>query len=117
MWNLPEAPTPSDLDRAIEEAIWFSTIMLVGPNEPSQNPRFDFFLMHDLTYSFFLRPLCKNVVKDTKNQARLIRHWLAAALTVLIVRGRPQLSTVAVIGYAEMPLPPNYVRSFSPNTR
>jgi len=110
LWDLPDNGkfTEEDLERVVEEAIWFSTLNFAGTSKKGRKPRLDFFLMHGLTSSLFIRSLCKNLVKNPESQVRLIRHWLAVILIVSIVRGRPQVDGNVVMGYTDRALPPNF---------
>lgn len=81
----------ADLASKVEECIWVSTLLLASTGREGRKPRLDFFLMHLVTSSLFLRPLFGVLEKPTHIVALLNAYIRVLVLTTL-TRGRPRIN-------------------------
>lgn len=98
-------PTPDEVDSAIEEIIWVANILLFSSGKRGRKTRLDFFLMHLVTCSVFLKPLCA-AVKKPEYQAKLIRAYVAGIIFVMIWRGLPRIDPELAMLPTASPRPP-----------
>ena len=89
----------------VEECIWVSTLLLASTGREGRKPRLDFFLMHLVTSSLFLRPLFAALEKPAHKVALLNAYIRVLVLTTL-TRGRPRINPGLLMSYTDTPRPP-----------
>lgn len=98
--------TEEQLNVKVEELLWATTLLLTGTGKPGRKPRLDFFLMHLLNATIFLPSLLK-AVPTQQSRVQLTKAFLATALMVILLRGRPRIDTKLIMSYSANPSPPH----------
>ncbi|PPQ75410.1 hypothetical protein CVT26_015394 [Gymnopilus dilepis] len=104
-FNLKDDFTEEDIARKTEEVIWVATLLTFATGKPGRKPRLDFFLMHLLTSSLFLRPFIA-MLKNRASKAALLRAYLPIMITITLSRGRPRINPELMMSYSNIPRPP-----------
>ncbi|KAE9409719.1 hypothetical protein BT96DRAFT_872370 [Gymnopus androsaceus JB14] len=90
----------------IEELIRASVLLLFATGKEGRKPRLDFFLMHLVTSSLFLRSYI-NVLENPAHKATIIKAFLPGVLLFSLIRGRPTIKPNLLMGATDKPRPPN----------
>ena len=106
MYHIPENISPTDLEHKIEEIFFVVTLLLSGTGRKERNPRLDFFLMHVVTSSIFLKPIC-GALRNADHKAALLRGFVSTMLVVVLSRGRPRIDAELAMSYTAFPRPPS----------
>ncbi|KIY51855.1 hypothetical protein FISHEDRAFT_36181 [Fistulina hepatica ATCC 64428] len=92
----------SDIDDKLKQCLVQSTLLLAATGlrdkRPGVRPRQDFFLMHLLTSSLFLRPLVL-LLSDPIHKAQLLHAYLRVIALTTLLRGRPVIDVKALYDY------------------
>lgn len=104
-YYISDTITDEELSQKIEECIWVGTLLTFGTGRKGRKPRLDFFLMHVLDSSLFLRPFCA-VLKKREHKAALLRTFIPALVIIVLCRGRPRIDPELVMSYTDVPRPP-----------
>ncbi|PPQ69877.1 hypothetical protein CVT24_003212 [Panaeolus cyanescens] len=104
-YHITNNPTSADISKAVEEIIWTATLLMFGSGRPGRKPRLDFFLMHIVTSSIFLKHFAA-VLKKPEHQAALIRTFIANLLIIMLSRGRPRIDAGLAMAPNAVPRPP-----------
>ena len=105
LWFAADEPD-EQLNIKVEELFWATTLLLAGTGKPGRKPRMDFFLMHLLNATLFLPSLLK-AIPTQRSRADLTQAFLATALMIIILRGRPRIDTELMMSYCANPNPPH----------
>jgi len=89
----------------VEQAIWASALLMAGTGRKGKKPRLDFFLMHLVTSSIFLKPMI-DVITNPVHKANLLRSFLSVIILVVLARGRPRIEPELLMTYTATPRPP-----------
>ena len=95
----------TDLASKVEECIWASTLLLASTGREGRKPRLDFFLMHLVTSSVFLQPLCALLEKPAY-KAALLNAYIPVFVLITLSRGRPRINPKLLMSYTDIPRPP-----------
>ena len=95
----------ADLESKVEECIWVSTLLLAGTGREGRKPRLDFFLMHLVTSSLFLKPLFA-VLEKPAHKAALLNAYIPSLVLTILTRGRPRINPKLLMSYTDVPRPP-----------
>ena len=95
----------ADLASKVEECIWVSTLLLGSTGREGRKPRLDFFIMHLVTSSLFLKPILAALEKPAHKAALLSAYVHVLVLTTL-TRGRPRINPELLMSYTDVPRPP-----------
>ncbi|PPR00337.1 hypothetical protein CVT24_004358 [Panaeolus cyanescens] len=104
-FRISNNPTPTEVSNAIEEIIWVSNLLLFASGKRGRKTRLDFFLMHLVTCSVFLQPLCDTLEKP-EYQAKLLRAYVAGIILVMMWRGVPRIDPELAMLPTATPRPP-----------
>lgn len=104
-YHISDSITDAEVSRITEECIWVGTLLTFGTGRKGRKPRLDFFLMHILTSSLFLRPFCA-VLKKCEHKAALLRTFIPILVVVVLIRGCPRIDPELLMSYSEVPRPP-----------
>ncbi|KAF8882188.1 hypothetical protein CPB84DRAFT_1851350 [Gymnopilus junonius] len=104
-FNLRNDFTDDDVAQKAQEIIWTATLLTFATGKPGRKPRLDFFLMHLLTSSLFLRPFCA-MLKNKGSKAALLRAYVPIMITIILSRGRPRINPELMMSYTDVPRPP-----------
>ncbi|KAF9566491.1 hypothetical protein CPC08DRAFT_703825 [Agrocybe pediades] len=105
-YPLPNDVTDAAISQTTEEIIWLATLLTFATGKKGRKPRLDFFLMHALTSSLFLRPLCA-VLENSAHKAALLRVYVPNIMLYVCSRGRPRIDPELIMSYTDVPRPPN----------
>lgn len=89
----------------VEELIWAATLLMSGTGRKGREVRLDFFLMHLVTSSLFLRPYLQ-VLENPISKANLLRAYLSVVVLLTLARGRPRIDPGLLMSYTATPRPP-----------
>ena len=106
LYALPDNITEAELAQKTEEIIWAAVLLTFGTGKKGRKPRLDFFLMHILNSSIFLRPFC-NLLKEPAHKAALLRAYVPTLVLTVLIRGRPHIDTELLMSYSAVPRPPS----------
>ena len=95
----------ADLASKVEECIWVSTLLLASTGKEGRIPRLDFFLMHLVTSSLFLRPLFA-VLENPAHKVALLNVYIPTLVLITLTRGRPRINPKLLMSYTDIPRPP-----------
>lgn len=95
----------SNLDATAEELIWASTLLMSATGKEGRKPRLDFFLMHLVTSSLFLKPYLA-ILESSVSKANLVRSFLSVLVLLTLARGRPRINPALLMSYTATPRPP-----------
>jgi len=101
---IPNDASEDELDSRVEELIWVVTLLLFATGREGRETRLDFFLMHFVTSSLFLKPLF-SVIKSPRPKVALIRHYVLLLVIMMLARGRPLIRANLVQEWTETPRP------------
>jgi hypothetical protein len=104
-YNISDTTTDTDIAQKTEEIIWVATLLTFATGKKGRKPRLDFFLMHLLTSSLLLRPLC-DMLKKSEHKAALIRAYIPVMTMLVLTRGRPRIDPELLMSYNYVPRPP-----------
>ena len=105
LYNIPENITEANLEDKIEEILFVATLLFSGTGRKGRKPRLDFFLMHILTSSLFLKPIF-GVLRNPEHKAALLRAFVPAVMVYMLSRGRPRIDAELAMSYTAFPRPP-----------
>ncbi|CAA7269317.1 unnamed protein product [Cyclocybe aegerita] len=105
LYHISDAITDPEINAKVEEIIWTTVLLMSATGRPEQNPRLDFFLMHLVTSSLFVRPLA-GVLSKPKHKAALLRTYIPVIILITLSRGRPRIDPTLVMSYTDVPRPP-----------
>ncbi|KAJ3814004.1 hypothetical protein F5876DRAFT_33900 [Lentinula aff. lateritia] len=89
----------------IEEYVWASVLLMFATGKSGRKPRLDFFLMHLVTASLFLRSYV-HVLENPAHKATIIKAFLPHILLVTLARGRPIIKPHLLMEVTDKPRPP-----------
>ena len=101
---IPNDASEDELDSRVEELIWVVTLLLFATGREGRETRLDFFLMHFVTSSLFLKSLF-SVIKSPRPKVALIRHYVLLMVIMMLARGRPLIRANLVQEWTETPRP------------
>ncbi|KDR77998.1 hypothetical protein GALMADRAFT_155027 [Galerina marginata CBS 339.88] len=104
-YYVDDAITDTEISQKTEECIWLATLLTFATGKKGRKPRLDFLLMHLLTSSLFLRPIC-GILKKSHHKAALIRAYIPVLILVVLSRGRPRINPELLMSYTDVPRPP-----------
>ncbi|KAF9480971.1 hypothetical protein BDN70DRAFT_876989 [Pholiota conissans] len=104
-YHISDDISDAELAKKSEELIWVATLLTFSTGRKGRKPRLDFFLMHFLTSSLFVRPLCA-VIERRENKAAFLRAYLPVIMLVMLMRGRPRINAELVMEFNPVPRPP-----------
>ncbi|TDL18674.1 hypothetical protein BD410DRAFT_793062 [Rickenella mellea] len=104
-WEVDTAD-PSDVRAKLQEISWVVVLLYgVAGLQPGREFNADFFKMHLVTSSLFLRSYLKHI--KPQSQKILLKSYLATALGVWVSRGRPEVDILNFYKVASAnPVPP-----------
>jgi len=102
--SIPNDASEEELNSRVEEIIWVATLLMFATGREGREHRFDFFLMHLVTSSFFFEPMFK-ALEDTKSKVALIRHYIPVMVITMLARGRPVIRPHLVQDWSITPRP------------
>ena len=97
--------TEADLVSRVEECIWVATLLLASTGREGRKPRLDFFLMHLVTSSLFLKPFC-SVLEKPAYKIALLNAYIPVLVLITLTRGRPRINPELLMSYTDVPRPP-----------
>ena len=106
LYHISDDITDAEVAQKTEECIWVATLLFAATGRKGRKPRLDFFLMHLLTSSLFLRPMCA-VLKKAEHKAALLRAYVPTLLLITLTRGRPRIDPELLMSYTDVPRPPS----------
>ena len=95
----------TDLASKVEECIWVSTLLMASTGREERKPRLDFFLMHLVTSSLFLKPLFA-VLEKPAHKVALLNAYIPTLVLTTLTRGRPRINPKLLMSYTDKPRPP-----------
>ncbi|KAF9492815.1 hypothetical protein BDN71DRAFT_1450985 [Pleurotus eryngii] len=95
-----------DYNAKVKEIIWTCTLLMFATGKPGKKPRLDFFLMHLVTSSIFVKSYVDSL-QVASHKADLIRAYVFTMILLLLSRGRPIIKPELVMTYTDKPRPPN----------
>ena len=95
----------ADIATKVEECIWVSTLLLASTGREGRKPRLDFFLMHLVTSSLFLRPFFE-VLEKPAHKVALLNAYIRVLVLTTLTRGRPRINPELLMSYTDTPRPP-----------
>ena len=95
----------ADLASKVEECIWVSTLLMASTGREGRKPRLDFFLMHLVTSSLFLKPILALLEKPAHKVA-LLNTYIPTIVLTTLTRGRPRINPKLLMSYTDIPRPP-----------
>ena len=95
----------ADLASKVEECIWVSTLLMASTGREGRKPRLDFFLMHLVTSSLFLRPFFA-VLEKPAHKVALLNAYVHVLVLTTLTRGRPRINPELLMSYTDIPRPP-----------
>ncbi|KAF8156791.1 hypothetical protein B0H34DRAFT_710596 [Crassisporium funariophilum] len=104
-YHISDSPSEADLASKIQEIMWVSTLLMASTGKKGRKPRLDFFLMHLVNSSIFLRPLC-NMLKEPAHKAALLRTYIPLIVVITLSRGRPRINPELLMTFTAAPRPP-----------
>ncbi|KAJ3736201.1 hypothetical protein DFJ43DRAFT_1036523 [Lentinula guzmanii] len=108
-FHVDESLGNAEMMSKIEELIWTSVLLMFATGKPGRKPRLDFFLMHLVTSSLFLRSFV-GVLENPTHKATIIKAFLPVMLQLVLARGRPIIKPHLLLEATDKPRPP-YVSS------
>lgn len=105
LYHISEHITDVDLDKKIKECTFVATLLMSGTGRRGRKPRLDFFLMHLVTSSIFLKPLCA-ALRNSEHKAALLRAYVPVMMVYVLARGRPRIDPELIMSYSESPRSP-----------
>jgi len=105
-YRIKDDITDAEIANATEEIIWLATLLTFATGRKGRKPRLDFFLMHALTSSLLLRPLCELLEKPA-HKAALLRIYVPNIVLYVLSRGRPRIDPELIMSYTDVPRPPH----------
>ncbi|KAF9063600.1 hypothetical protein BDP27DRAFT_1231849 [Rhodocollybia butyracea] len=108
-FHVDESLGDAEMMSKIEEIIWASVLILFATGKEGKKPRLDFFLMHLVTSSLFLRCYI-DVLKNPAHKVAIIKAFFPGLLLYTIARGRPIINPLLLMAASDKPRPP-YVSS------
>ena len=105
LYHISDSITDAEVAQKTEECIWVATLLFAATGRKGRKPRLDFYLMHLLTSSLFLRPMCA-VLKKPEHKAALLRAYVPFLLLTTLARGRPRIDPELLMSYTDVPRPP-----------
>jgi len=106
LYHISDNITDAEVAQKTEECIWVATLLFAATGRKGRKPRLDFLLMHLLTSSLFLRPMCA-VLRKAEHKAALLRAYVPALLLATLIRGRPRIDPELLMSYTDVPRPPS----------
>ncbi|KAJ3489516.1 hypothetical protein NLJ89_g11522 [Agrocybe chaxingu] len=113
LYHISDTITDAEVNAKVEEIIWTTVLLMSATGRPERHPRLDFFLMHLVTSSLFVRPLV-GMLSKPKYKAALLRTYIPVIILITLSRGRPRIDPVLVMSYTDVPRPP--VRLHTPSS-
>ncbi|PPQ89262.1 hypothetical protein CVT25_001346 [Psilocybe cyanescens] len=104
-YHISDDITDIELAKKTEEVIWVSTLLTFGTGRKGRKPRLDFFLMHILNSSLFLRPFFA-VLRKPEHKAELLRVYIGVLVLTMLSRGRPRIDPEYLMSFTDVPRPP-----------
>jgi len=104
-FHVDETLGDAEMMAKIEELIWASVLILFATGKDGRKPRLDFFLMHLVTSSLFLRCYI-NALQNPGSKAKIIKAFLPQLLIISLVRGRPTINPRLLMEATDKPRPP-----------
>lgn len=104
-WHISDTISDPEIAQKSEELIWVATLLTFATGKKGRKPKIDFFLMHVLTSSLFIRPLWA-ALKRQEHKAALLRAYVADMMLIMLMRGRPRIDTELIMSYNPVPRPP-----------
>jgi len=95
----------ADLASKVEECIWVSTLLMASTSREGRKPRIDFFLMHLVTSSLFLKPFFA-VLEKPAHKVALLNAYIPTFVLTILTRGRPRINPKLLMSYTDKPRPP-----------
>ncbi|KAJ8507666.1 hypothetical protein ONZ45_g9998 [Pleurotus djamor] len=84
----------------VNEVIWTSTLLMFASGKPNKKTRLDFFLMHFVTSSIFLRSYVDSL-KTPKYKADVLRAFLPTLVVLTLSRGRPIIDPALAMSFSD----------------
>lgn len=104
-WHISDTITDAELEQKAEELIFVATLLTFSTGRKGRKPRLDFFLMHLLTSSLFVKPFCRALRKQ-EHKAALLRAYLPVMMLLMLMRGRPRIDAELIMEFNPVPRPP-----------
>ncbi|KAF9058210.1 hypothetical protein BJ165DRAFT_1540460 [Panaeolus papilionaceus] len=105
LFHITNTPTSEELTKSIEEIIWVGTLLMFGSSKRGRKPRLDFFLMHIVTSSIFMKHFV-GVLRRPEHQAAVVRGFVVHVLLITLARGRPRIDPGLAMEAKAIPRPP-----------
>lgn len=105
-YDLTDNISEAEVAKKTEEIIWAAVLLTFGSGKKGRKPRLDFFLMHLLTSSLFLRPFC-GILKNPAHKSALLRAYVPILVLTVLTRGRPRFDSELLMSYTAVPRPPS----------
>ena len=105
LYHISDSITDAEIVQKTEECIWVATLLTAATGKKGRKPRIDFFLMHLLTSSLFLRPMCA-ALRRVEHKAALLRAYIPVMILTILSRGRPRIDPELLMSYTDAPRPP-----------
>jgi len=106
LYHISDSITDAEVAQRTEECIWVATLLFAATGRKGRKPRLDFYFMHLLTSSLFLRPMCA-VLRKAEHKAALLRAYVPFLLLTTLARGRPRIDPELLMSYTDVPRPPS----------
>lgn len=109
LYHVSDSISDEEIDKKIDEITWVVTLLLIGTGKEGRKPRLDFFLMHFVTSSLFIRPIF-NFAKKQEHKAAFIRAYVFFMMVFTLIRGRPKINGALAMSYPAVvraPAPPD----------
>ncbi|KAF5393012.1 hypothetical protein D9757_001125 [Collybiopsis confluens] len=102
---VPTTLSSEEMDHKIEQLVWAAILSLFSTGKEGRKPRLDFFLMHLVTSSIFLKSY-NQVLEDPAHRAMIVKAFLPVILLYVMARGRPVIQPHLVMQATDKPRPP-----------
>ncbi|KAK7033555.1 hypothetical protein VNI00_012779 [Paramarasmius palmivorus] len=103
--QVDENVTEAEVNEKIEEYIWTAVLLLFATGKEGHKPRLDFFLMHIVTSSLFLKSYV-SVLQNPLHKAQLLRAYLPVIILLTLSRGRPKINAELIMKASDKVRPP-----------
>ncbi|KIK64836.1 hypothetical protein GYMLUDRAFT_240783 [Collybiopsis luxurians FD-317 M1] len=95
----------AEMLKKVEQLTWTSVLLMFATGKEGRKPRLDFFLMHLVTSSIFLRSYIR-VLENSTHKATIVKAFLPAMLLYTIARGRPVIDPKLIMSATDKSRPP-----------
>ncbi|KAF9530026.1 hypothetical protein CPB83DRAFT_834605 [Crepidotus variabilis] len=98
LYHISDTISDEELNKKAEEIYWVVTLLLSATGRKGRKPRMDFFFMHLVTSSLFIRPIVSYIQKQ-EHKAAFLRTYVFFIMAYNLARGRPKIDISLAMSY------------------